>query len=395
MIFESFIARRYFSSHRKNLFVSFILFITLLAVATGTFALIFVLSVMNGFEKDFRTRVIGFKAPIVMMGENLLTWVPKIQSADPRITEVLPFIEGEAVVQSESGGALGVKVRGMVGPPDPRRLGDYFENEPFAEKSILLGEELSDSLKAHPAYRQELRLIFPIGDVSPAGDLVPRIRKFDFTGVFRTGFYEYDSKSVVVNYEEARKLFGPEARSGLEVWVEPFEAAEVVKKVLQKELGLLARVESWRDQNPKLFAAMKLEKIGMFLLLSVLLLVASFNIFGLTSLAAQEKVKDMAILRSIGLPAHRVKRIFILKALSIGGGGGLLGGSLALAVTTLLQRYPLPLPSTYYLDHLPIQVDVFETLLTMILVPAVTLLASFYPALQASKRQPIETLRYE
>ncbi len=356
---------------------------------------------MNGFEKDFRTRVIGFKAPIIVTAFSQVTeseLIQKIKAADSRITEVLPFVEGEAVIQSESGGALGVKVRGMTGTPDPRRLGDYFENEVFTSKSILLGEELSDSLKAHPASQpasQEVRLIFPIGDVSPTGDLLPRIRKFDFTGIFRTGFYEYDSKSVVVSYEEARKLFGADARSGLEVWVEPFEAAEAVKKVLQKEIGPAAFIQSWRDQNPKLFAAMKLEKIGMFLLLSILLLVASFNIFGLTSLAAQEKVKDMAILRSMGLTAARVKRIFILKALSIGGGGGLLGGGLALAVTTLLQRYPLPLPSTYYLDHLPIKVDFFETLLTMILVPVVTLLASFYPALQASKRQPIETLRYE
>lgn len=398
MTFEIFIARRYLSSRRKPLFASFILFITLLAVATGVFALIFVLAVMNGFERDFRQRVLGFKAPLVVTsasGEDLSPDQDEWRRKDSRITNVLPFIEGEAVIQTEIGGTVGVRVRGISKQPTEGRLGRIYEAEPFTESSLLMGEELAVSLRVHPDFFEKVRLVFPFGDIGPTGDLVPRVRTLTLTGTFRTGFYDYDSKYVLIPYREAYRLFGGEARTGLEIWIDPPEAEAEVKRRLEREIPEGVKVEIWRDQNPKLFAAMKLEKFGMFLLLSVLLLIASFNIFGLTSLIVIDKVRDMAILRSFGLTAKRVRRIFLLKAAGIGIGGAVAGGIIGLLVTFLLKRHPIRLPSTYYVQHLPIAVDPKEVLFVLLLVPILSILSAFYPAHQAGRPSPVEAMRYE
>ena len=399
MSVESFISRRYLSTRHKPLFVSFLLFITALAVAAGVFALIFVMSVMNGFEIDLQKKVLGFKAPMTI--EASLEISPEeVKHIDPRIWKVTPFAEGEAVVQSELGSTLGVRVRGVSGGADPERFGRLYEQSPFKEKCLLMGEELASSLQVHPDFTEKLRLIFPLGDISPTGDLTPRIRMFTLTGLFRSGFYDFDSKYVLVPYQDALNLFGNEARIGLEVWVQPLSVVEEVKRKIQIVLGrndsrTVPTVKTWRDQNPRLFAAMKLEKIGMFVLLSALLLIASFNIFGLTSLSAAEKIKDMAILRSLGLSGKKVRRIFLLKAAAIGISGGFAGGIAGLVATILLQRHPVRLPSSYYLEFLPVRIDPREVALTLFLIPLVTTLAAIYPAWKASKAAPVEVLRYE
>ncbi len=402
MIFESFIARRYLSSRGKPLFVSFLLYISIGAVATGVFALIFVLSVMNGFENDFRQRILGFKAPLSVLsqsGEDLSNRIEEIKNLDSRIQRVSPYVEGEAIVQSEAGGAMGARVRGITGAPHENRLGKIYESAPFSSESLLIGEELAASLRVHPDFQETIRLVFPLGDVGPTGDLIPRVRSLTLTGMFRSGFYEYDNKYVLIPYKEALILFGVEGRTGLEIWVEPAEASMEVKKKIE---ALMAKggqksisVQTWRDQSPKLFAAMELEKIGMVLLLSALLLIASFNIFGLSSLTVMEKTKDMAILRSLGLTRGKLRLIFLLKAAGIGLWGAFLGGALGLGVIFILRKYPIPLPATYYLHDLPVLLKPLEVVLVLAFVPILTTLAAFYPAFQASRPSPVEVLRYE
>ena len=400
MRFEFFIARRYLSSRRKPFFVSLVLFITLFAVSTGVFALIFVLAIMNGFERDFQKRILGFKAPLVVYnesGEDLSGEAEEWKEKDSRIRRVVPFVEGEAVSQSEAGAILGVRVRGISGVPDETRLGTLYESEDFSPTSILLGQELAASLGVHPDFFEKVRLLFPFGEVGPSGELTPRVRRLTLTGTFRSGFYEFDSKYALVPYQEAFRLFGQDARTGLEIWVEPPGAVEAVRKKLEATgvVGEGIRIRTWRDENPKLFAAMKMEKIGMFLLLSALLLIASFNIFGLTSLTVMDKIKDMAVLRASGLTARRVAKIFLLKAAGIGLAGAFAGGAVGLLATLFLTNHPVRLPTTYYLEHLPIAVEPAEVFFVLLLVPVLTVLAALYPALQASRPSPVEVLRHE
>lgn len=397
-MFESYVARRYLSTRRKPPFVSLILSISLLSVAVGVFALIFVLSVMNGFEKDFRGRILSFKAPVTVVsgnGEDLSAGAEDWKKLDPRIRRVVPFAEGEAVAQTREGGVLGLRVRGIGEAPDEARLGRYYEGSPFSEKSIAIGDGLADSLHVHPDFSEEVRLVFPLGDVGPSGDLMPRVKQLQVTGIFHSGFYEYDSKYAVVPYAQALSLFGDQARTGLEVWIDPPSAAEDVKAALEKKKADNVRVLTWRDSNPKLFAAMKLEKIGMFLLMGMLLLIAAFNIFGLISLTVLDKIPDMAVLRAVGLGMGRVRRIFLLQAASIGLLGSTAGGALGLIAVWLLTKYPAPLPTSYYLEHLPVVLEKADVAAVVLLVPLVTTLAALYPAHQAAKVPPVQALRYE
>lgn len=397
-MFESYIARRYLSTRRKPPFVGLILVISLLSVSTGVFALIFVLSVMSGFEKDFRGRILGFKAPVTVIsasGEDLAAESEDWRRLDPRIRRVVPFAEGEAVAQTRDGGVLGVRLRGIGEAPSEVRLGRLYESEPFGERSLVLGDELAAALHVHPDFSEDVRLVFPLGDVGPSGELLPRVKELSITGVFHSGFYEYDSKYALIPYAQALGLFGDQARTGLELWVEPPDDAESVREVLEKTKTSDVVIQTFRDQNPKLFAAMKLEKIGMFLLLGMLLLIAAFNIFGLVSLTVLDKVQDMAVLRALGLKAGRVRGIFLMKAASIGLVGAGVGGSLGLLAVGLLTKYPAPLPTSYYLEHLPVAVRPWDVIFILLLVPVVTTLAAIYPAWQAAKGSPIEALRYE
>ena len=397
-MFETFIARRYLSTRRKPPFVSLILSISLLSVSVGVFALIFVLSVMNGFERDFRSRILNFRAPLTIWsttGEDLSERREEFQAADPRIRKLVPFAEGEAVAQTEEGGVLGLRLRGLGEAPNEARLGRLYESEPFGDESVLLGDELAAALHVNPDFSEALRIIFPLGDVGPTGEVTPRVRRLKLTGVFHSGFYDYDSKYALASYAQALRLFGDQARTGLEVWVEPRDAADAVQAVLEAKKIPDVRIQTWREANPKLFAATKLEKIGMFLLLGMLLLIAAFNIYGLVSLTVLDKTKDMAVLRAVGLSAARVRRIFLFKSAAIGLVGTAVGGALGLSATWLLTQYPVPLPASYYIEHLPVAVEASDVVTVLLLVPLVTFLAALYPARQAGAVPPVQALRYE
>ena len=402
MRFEIFMVRRYLKTRHKPFFISFLIFISLLGVATGVFFLIFVQAVMSGFENDFHQKVTGFKAPLVVMSKpdsgkgSEDPPAELIRQADARIVATEPFVEGEAVARAETGETVGVKVRGVVGKVGRQRFGKFYFTDNFSAKSIIVGEDLAGSLQINPDFFETVRLIFPLGEVGPTGELLPTVQSFTLTGVFRSGFYEYDTKYVLITYAKALQLFGGQARRGLEVWVEPESAVDAVKDILSKKLSSQDfELKTWREQNPKLFAALKLEKMGMFLLLFVLLLIASFNIFGLTSLVVLEKVRDMAILRSMGLTAARVKRIFRLQALAFGLSGMVLGGGLGLLVNFILEKYPLKLPPSYYLEYLPLRMEPGGVVFLLLLAPVIAWLASLYPSHRSTEYSPVEVLRYE
>lgn len=403
MSFERFIASRYLSSKNKPFFIKFLLWISFLAIATGVFAVVFISSIMSGFQDDFERRVMGFKAPLTLIGNtaSVLQTMPMedIKKIDTRIQKVVPFVDGEALIQVSHLGeatSVGVRVRGIGEAPERSRVGDFFESETF-EKSLLMGDQLAATLdvRAEDAVEGlEIRLIFPLGDIGPSGDLIPRVRKLRLNGFFHSGYFDYDNKYVLVSYIEGKRLFAGEAMEGFEIWTASLENVDALKDKIQKRFPDL-QVLSWKDQNPKLFSALKLEKLGMFLLLTILLLIASFNIFGVVTLTVLEKRKDIAVLRTIGMTKRRLKKVFLLKALILGLRGAAAGMIAALTLLGLMVLFPLKLPETYYVEFLPIQVRWGEVVFAFLMGPFVTLVAAYYPARQAAQPAPMEILRYE
>ncbi len=413
MRFETFIARRYLSAKNKPVLISLLTFISLLGMTVSVFALIFVLSVMKGFEGDFEKRVIGFRAPVTVSGPLSTDW-QRLKAAlkdprigDPQITSVDPYVEGEAVIRSESGDVLGIRLRGISGTPDEGRFARIEGEEAIGPGAIgpgeiLLGRELAYSLRVDPGLAERVTLLFPFGEVTPTGEMAPVSHPFSLKGRFWTGFYEFDSKYALVLYDEAASLLGEFARTGLEIQVQPLSSASRVKREIESQLSAIPnlrvetlKVETWEEQYPKLFAALKLERWGMFVLLMVLLSIASCTIFGLISLSVLEKVRDMAVMRTLGLTGRRVCRIFFQKALLIGLLGDLVGGIGAIGLVLALIRYPVKLPTTYYVEYLPLELDGLSTLIVLLLAPFLALIAAWYPARRAGRLGITELLRYE
>ncbi|MBI2066592.1 MAG: ABC transporter permease [Deltaproteobacteria bacterium] len=399
MNFKSFIARRYLSTKNKPLFIMLLTWISIVGMSVSVFALIFVLAIMAGFEKDFHKRIIGMKSPLTVMGGSGEDWdglVSEMRRREPRVTAAIPFVEGEAILQTGEGTAAGVRVRAIKGVLDLKRLQELSSTDPLQEGEVWIGRELSYSLAIDPDFEDEVRLLFPLGDIGPTGEILPRTRSVLVTGLFRSGFYEYDSKYLLATYEEATRLFGEYGRYGLEVWLDNIRDSEQVRQSLLSwvDPGKFTLL-SWEEQNPKLFAALKLEKIGMTLLLSVLLVIAACTIFGLISLTIIEKMRDVAILHALGLNRRRLQAIFLTKAILIGLLGSFLGGGLAIATITLLHKYPLRLPTTYYVEYLPLQMNLPVVVLILLAAPLVALLTSFYPSQQIRRYSLEELLRYE
>ena len=400
MRFSAFIARRYFSSRNKPFFVWLLTFISLFGMAVSVFALIVVVAIMEGFEEDFQKRIIAFKAPLVVQGPPETDWTSlaeRVGGIDPRIRAVPRYLEGESVLQTGEGENIGVRVRGVSGDLTAERFGDLRLSDSMEPQSIVVGRELAYALRLDPESFDRVRLIFPFGEVGPTGDLVPAVRRYTVSGSFRTGFYEFDSKQVLVEYAEAARLLKEYGRYGLEIWIRPLSAVGKVQDSLQAGLKGLpgVTVHSWREQNPKLFAALKLERWGMALLLAVLVVIASSTLFGLISLTVLEKMGDLAVLRSLGLSRGSVRWIFLLKAAGIGILGDLAGLLVGGATVSFLIRHPVRLPTTYYVEYLPLTLSPGLVLGIGLLAPLLAVAAALYPAFASTRLSPVELLRYE
>ncbi len=405
MSFETFIAKRYFqfSGNRPPL-LTFLIRISLFSIAVSVFALVFILSVMEGFERDFQKRILGFRAPLLVVALSPYNTVEmdtlreKIQRI-PRVLKVLPFVEGETIIQADNGMTMGMRLRGISEKPDPQRLGELSENREFASGSLILGDELAGMLRVHPDFNETMQLVFPLGEIGPTGDLIPHRREVRLTGLFHSGYYDFDHKYGLVSYEEARKLFGAEGKRGLEVWFHDIHDTERMKRAITSQASISDppsfAIETWVDQNPKLFAALRLEKIGMGALLAVLLWVASFNIFSVLSLTVVEKRKDMGLLKALGLQRKAIRKIFLFYALRLAAWGGGVGGLLGLSCVLWGVRHPIDLPPTYYIDKLPLSFSPLSLSMIFFLVPVIVLLAAFYPAYKACEADPIASLQRE
>ncbi|ROQ92235.1 lipoprotein-releasing ABC transporter permease subunit [Desulfosoma caldarium] len=415
MQFELFVSLRYLMAKRRHAFISLITLISVAGVAVGVMALIVVLAVMNGFQHDLRDRILGITSHAVIghfqgIFDGYAHLVQEIEREDG-VEAATPFVLTQVMVNSGKfiSGAI---LRGIDPKTAPRvtRLEQSLlqgtlasllssrEDASFTERpapSIIVGVELAARLGVQT--NDYVTLISPTGQTTPAGR-VPKSRLYRVVGLFKSGMYEYDNTLAYVHIRDAQKLLGiGDAVSGIEVKVKDIYAAASVSNKLQKKLGYPYWVRDWMQMNHNLFSALKLEKVVMFIILTLIILVAAFNIVSSLIMMVMEKTKDIAILKAMGATTHKVRRIFVLEGLLIGVVGTVLGLVGGFTLCELLKRYQfIELPrDVYYISTLPVRTEPLDVVLIACAAVAICLVATFYPSKQAAKLHPAEALRYE
>ena len=392
MRYELLVSLRYLFGRRKERFVGIISWISVGGIALGVMALIVVISVMNGFDRELRDRMVGFYADLSVTQadgvKNADELVKKIL-AHPDVVAASPFIQGQALV-TQPGQVMGIVIRG-VDPSGEKRvtqLAEFLKQENgLPDDGIWLGSEL--------AARLGLWMGDKISLISPSDR---KSYLYRVTGLFTSQMYEYDANVAVLSLAAASQLLGMgNSVTGIGVKARMLALAPQVTRQLRQQLGPSYIVRSWMDLNHALFKALKLEKTVMFLILAMIVLVACFNISSTLIMMVMEKTKDIGILKAIGVSAGGIHRIFVNMGLWIGLVGTLAGAGAGLTICFLLKKYPiihLP-PDIYYIDRLP--VDVGWSDIRWITAGAIllTLLSTLYPAAKAARLDPVEALRYE
>jgi lipoprotein-releasing system permease protein len=412
-----FIAFRYLRARSAHGFISFISTVSMIGIALAVAVLIVVLSVMNGFEHELQQRILGMVSDASIGGYDgpLEDWAALRERAEqrPGISAAAPFVEGQGM--AVAGEALaGVTVRGV----EPALESDVSNIEEVLQQgrldalmpgsySALVGSSLADVLGI--GVGDELVLVLAQGRVTPAG-LVPRVRSFTVAGIFEAGMYEYDRGLVFVNFDDASRLFGTGGRAtGLRLNVANFYAANRVATELATELanerGSNFYVDDWTRQHSTYFRSIQLQKSIMFVILSLVIAVAAFNIVSTLMMVVRDKRGDIAILRSFGAAPRAIMTVFASQGTLIGVIGTLLGVLLALLVTSQLGNLVSVLESwfdidllsadVYFLSDLPTQLRVLEISEICLMAFILAVAATFYPALSAARQPPAEALRYE
>lgn len=410
---ELFIGLRYTRAKRRNHFVSFISLTSMIGIALGVTALITVISVMNGFELQLRERILGMvaHATIQGVGNNPSEWQQIVNLAEekPRVLGAAPYVEGE-VMLTNAGRVGGALVRGIV-PEYEREVSDVVDDLVAGELTdlqpgefgIILGKELAALLQVQVG--EMVTMVTPEARVSVAG-ILPRIKRFTVTGIFEVGMYEYDRTLAFTHMQDAAKVFRTEGGiSGIRLKFDDVMAAPFLARDVAMELPGYYRVRDWTLQHFNFFKAVRTEKTVMFVILTLIVAVAAFNIVSTLIMVVTDKQADIAILRTLGISPGSIMGIFMVQGAIIGVIGtllGLVGGvALALNVDTIVPAIEglfgvqfLP-ADVYYISDLPSELRWDDVGKITAVALVLSLVATLYPAWRASRTAPAEALRYE
>lgn len=414
--FELFVGLRYTKAKRKNHFISFISFTSMIGIALGVAALIIVLSVMNGFQAELRNRILGVASHLEITGANnqLSDWskLANQVKSNPEVKSSAPYVMAQGML-SYGQGVQGAIVRGVM-PKLEDKVADLGKHMKVGslddliagEFNILLGGDLAQLLGI--SVGEKVVLLAPQGQFTPTG-VVPRIKQFKVVGLFQIGMYEYDAGLALIHIDDAAKLYRMgDNVSGLRLKLDDLFDAPVMSAKLTQSLSQTDTsyfVTDWTQQHANFFKAVQLEKRVMFIILTLIVAVAAFNIVSTLVMAVTDKRADIAIMRTFGASPGSIMRIFMIQGALIGVIGTLMGAVfgvlIALNIDTivpLLERIfhvQFLAKDVYYISDLPSKVEWLDVITIVVMSFVLSMLATIYPSYKASKINPAEALRYE
>ena len=405
--YQYFIALRYLKTRKKGKGISFNTLISLGGVAVGVMALLVVLSVMSGFHEDLQKKILGVNAHVVVL--NYRGPMPEYHDVaikvkdDGDVLASAPFILGQVMVSSGKR-AQGVFLRGVDPASELKttEIGNFMKDGALDDlvsrdsaPGIIIGRELSGSIGV---FKGDLvTVLSPVGRIGPLG-MLPKARQFRVSGIFEVGMFEYDSNLVLTDLKTAQEFFDMgDTVTGVQLRLHDVYKASAVRERVEKTLGFPLYAKDWMQMNRNLFSALKLEKFAMFIILILIILVASFNIVSMLIMNVVEKKREIAILKAMGATDRGVMNIFMMQGLFIGIFGTIIGVASGYFLCYILNAYQIiKLPAdVYYLSHLPVKTKLIDFLVVSVSAITISFLATIYPAWQAARISPVEPLRYE
>jgi len=412
------IAWRYLRSRKGSRLLSFISVVAIGGVVVGVSALILIMGVMTGLQNDLRDKILVGSPDLRVLnyGEDLKigdwqTVLGKVR-AFPGVVAAGPFVLTQGLVSAGHNYAEAAQVAGIE-PQGPhvsevttirehavRNQGDFrFASSDGRTRGVVLGRLLADRLNVAPGDTVRMLAPPPGGRItSVIGTFTPRYYAFEVTGIFETGMYEYDNSYIYMPLAVAQEFASlGSAVTGIEVRTSNRWKADQVARALDTLLGFPYRTQSWEEQNSSLFKALKLEKFAMGFIVLLIILVAAFNIVSTLTMVVTDKTREIGILKAMGMPARSIRRIFLTQGTVIGAGGTALGVTIGVVVGIALDHYKLiPLSeSVYFIDHMPVTIQVTDVVLTVLASLAIAVLATLYPSIQAARLFPIDAIRHE